>query len=175
MTSKKYWTAGNAASWAVGVTLGLILGIALLIAIPRMMAKPVAADAPQTPAAVAATGDSSGAAASTEKTEETTTAATTEEPAKSGETASAGEGNAEAGKTFFTGTCAGCHGAEAQGGGVGPSLREAAGWSEAELTAAVHEGKAPDKELSAVMPHFTDAQVSAQQLADVHAYLKSLN
>lgn len=50
--SQNRWTAGNALSWALGVTLGLIVGIALLIAIPRLMSTPTtSAESPEPPAA----------------------------------------------------------------------------------------------------------------------------
>lgn len=190
MKSKNQRTAGNAMSWALGATLGVILGIALLIAIPRMMFPPAAtgADAPQTPAATASTGDSGGAATTTESTAATETSSTetsSTEADSSGASstestdtaatseAAAGEANAEAGKTVYAGTCAGCHGTEGQGG-VGPKLDMTKTWSDAEFTAAVREGKAPEKELSPVMPRFAEAQLSAQQIADVHAHLKTL-
>ena len=259
-TSQNRWTAGNALSWALGVTLGLIVGVALLIAIPRMMSAPstsaqatsaesTSAESTQPPTAVAQTGDSGGAATTTEQpgaTDETgmangqtsgnsgegtgsasmtgegeaaqegasqgtsdsdTASSTAEATGGSEQGAGTGEdptqrssgaaptpgnmpqdgaadgqesggagtaGNAEAGQQFFTGTCAGCHGAEAQGG-VGPALGIVKDWSDAEFTTALRQGKTPEKELSPVMPRFTEAQLSGQQVADVHAYLKSLN
>lgn len=217
--SQNRWTAGNALSWALGVMLGLIVGVALLIAIPRMMFTPtVSGDSTQPPTAAAQTGDSSGAATTTEQpgaTDETgmasgqtsgnaaqgtaaqgtgaegTGAEGTEGAAAAGAGALAGAGeqsgsaagsegaegaeggSAEAGQQFFGGSCAGCHGAEGQGG-VGPALNQAATWSDAEFTTALREGRTPEKELSPVMPRFTEAQLSAQQVADVHAYVKSL-
>lgn len=181
MKSKNQRTAGNAMSWALGVTLGVIVGLVLLIAIPRMMFPPAAtgADAPHTPAATASTSDSSGAATTTESTTATETSSTeADSSTESTDTAAtseaaAGEANAEAGKTVYAGTCAGCHGTEGQGG-VGPKLDMTKTWSDAEFTAAIREGKAPEKELSPVMPRFAEAQLSAQQIADVHAHLKTL-
>lgn len=252
--SQNRWTAGNALSWALGVMLGLIVGVALLIAIPRMMFTPtVSGDSTQPPTAAAQTGDSSGAATTTEQpgaTDETgmasgqtsgsaaqgaegmngaagqggsegasqstdsdTASSTAEQTGGAVQGAGAGEdptqrssgaaptpgnapqdssttdtegagetggaagtgstGTAEAGQQFFGGSCAGCHGAEGQGG-VGPALNQAATWSDAEFTTALREGRTPEKELSPVMPRFTEAQLSAQQVADVHAYVKSL-
>lgn len=181
MKSKNQRTAGNAMSWALGVTLGVIVGLALLIAIPRMMFPPAAtgADAPQAPAATASTNDSSGAATNAEAggTEGTSTEMSSEEgntqtAAATTETAE-GEANAEAGKAVYAGSCAGCHGAEGQGA-VGPALNAAADWSDAEFTTALREGKTPEKELAPIMPRFAEAQLSAQQVNDVHAFIKTL-
>ncbi|CAM3052121.1 hypothetical protein DERA104750_11965 [Deinococcus radiodurans] len=47
-------------------------------------------------------------------------------------------------------------------------------WDDTQFTAALREGKAPDRELNTIMPRFTEAQLSAQQVADVHAYIKTL-
>ena len=223
-TSQNRWTAGNAMSWALGVTLGLIVGIALLIAIPRMMSAPAAAapatsaESPEAPAAAAQTGDSSGAAATTEQPGGTDpngmasgqTSGTTDQgssvgegPQTAGQVAGAGNGEdptqsssgaaptpgntpadnapapsesagvANAGKEFFAGNCAACHGAQGQGA-VGPSLQPTVEWDDTQFTAALREGKAPDRELNTIIPRFTEAQLSAQQVADVHAYIKTL-
>lgn len=180
---KQQLTAGNAASWAVGATLGVLLGVTLLIATPRMMFAP-STTTEQTPTAAAATSDASGAtegattpseaenpesASAEAPTEE---AATEEAPAAEETTVAASTGNAEAGKDVYA-TCAGCHGAEGQGA-VGPALNAAAQWSDAEFATAIREGQTPEKQLSPVMPRFTEAQVNNQQLADVHAYIKTL-
>lgn len=247
--SQNRWTAGNALSWALGVTLGLIVGIALLIAIPRMMSTPTtSAESPEPPAAVAQTGDSSGAATTTEQPGATDptgmasgqTSGSTDQSAAGamgnesqtagtqntgtqgseggsmdnntasstaeqtgGQVAGAGNGEdptqrssgaaptpantpsdnapapsesagvANAGKEVFAGNCAACHGAEGQGA-VGPSLQPTVEWDDTQFTAALREGKAPDRELNTIMPRFTEAQLSAQQVADVHAYIKTL-
>lgn len=174
---KQQLTAGNAASWAVGATLGVLLGVTLLIATPRMMFSSAPAG-DQTPTAVAATKDASGATEGATTPAEAENTASAEAPAEESApaeetTVAASAGNAEAGKDVFA-TCAGCHGAEGQGG-VGPALSTAAQWSDAEFATAIREGQTPDKQLSPVMPRFTEAQVSNQQLADVHAYIKTLN
>lgn len=88
--------------------------------------------------------------------------------------ASAPAGNAEEGKTKFAGTCAGCHGANAEGG-VGPALAATKTWTDAQFMTALREGRSPEKNLSAVMPHFTSAQVTDAEVAGIHAYLKTLN
>ncbi|ABF44958.1 cytochrome c, class I [Deinococcus geothermalis DSM 11300] len=90
--------------------------------------------------------------------------------------ASANAGDTAQGLKLFTANCAGCHGAQAQGG-VGPALNTATGpgsWMIAQFQAAVREGHAPDRELGPVMPRFTTAQISDEDLTDIYAYLKSL-
>lgn len=90
--------------------------------------------------------------------------------------ASATAGDTAQGLKLFTANCAGCHGAQAQGG-VGPALNTATGpgsWMIAQFQAAVREGHAPDRELGPAMPRFTTAQISDEDLTDIYAYLKSL-
>lgn len=101
---------------------------------------------------------------------ETAAAATaaSAKPASAGDVA-AGE------KAFTAATCVGCHGAKAAGG-VGPALPKVVnGWTDEQFASAVREGKAPEKTLQAMMPHFAAAQVSDADLVNIHAYLKSLN
>lgn len=95
---------------------------------------------------------------------------------KAAEVTSALTGNTSEGLKKFTATCSGCHGAQG-GGGIGPALNTAKGpgsWNVAQFEAAVRQGHAPDRELSAVMPRFTQAQVSQEDLVDIYAYLKTL-
>jgi mono/diheme cytochrome c family protein len=241
------WVEGSLASWMAGVTLGVVLGVTLLIVTPRLMAGPgETAKAPT--AAEQTTNSASGGAATagtapagsgsaemgnmaggtaanpeTSSTAETadTNAPTAETPADNqssggelpaaqspavaqnttGEppqqdtnataepvaaggkadaapTPNAAEGNAEAGATIFASNCAGCHGAGAEGG-IGPSLvteEGPKGWTLAQFTTVLREGKLPEgRELSAVMPRFSDAQLSDTQVADLLAHLKNLN
>ena len=203
MTSgqSNHWTSGNAMPWLLGVTLGVILGIALLIIIPRALgntqaAAPAAEGAtaattgaattptPAAPAASNATGGEATAPAATEpaatepaatEPAATTPAATAPatEPAAGEATASA-EGDAGAGKEKFTSNCAGCHGMNAEGG-VGPALAVTKGWTNEQFALAVREGKAPEKTLGGMMPHFTAAQLSDADVNNIHAYVKSLN
>lgn len=151
-TNTNRWTTGSALPWLLGVTLGLIVGIALLIIIPRTLGGAAAPAATEKPAETAAPTPAAGG---------------TEAAAP----AAGGAASAEGGKTFFASNCAGCHGANAEGG-VGPKLDQAATWNLTQFGEAVHEGKAPDKTLAAMMPHFTKAQVSDAQLADMHAFLQ---
>ncbi|WP_188968605.1 c-type cytochrome [Deinococcus aerolatus] len=223
------WVEGSLASWMAGVTLGVVLGVTLLIVTPRLMAGPdETAKAPtaaeQTTEAagtgVAAAPAASGAA-ETEATETTGTTepgtetptdvqssggdlpaaqspavagSTTGEPAQqdtdapeavaaggtgnAAPTPNAAEGNAEAGTALYASSCAGCHGAQA-GGGIGPSLltdEGPRGWTLAQFTTVLRKGVLPEgRELSAVMPRFTDAQLSDAQVADLLAHIKTLN
>ncbi|MFK7601241.1 c-type cytochrome [Deinococcus sp. SM5_A1] len=93
-------------------------------------------------------------------------------------TPNAAEGNAQAGTEIFAGNCAGCHGAGG-GGGIGANLLTSdgpKGWTLAQFTTTLREGKIPTgRELSAVMPRFSDAQLSDTQIADVLAHIKTLN
>lgn len=90
--------------------------------------------------------------------------------------AAAATGDAAAGQQVFTGNCAGCHGQEASGG-IGPALKgelNPGKWTVEQFTTTLREGRAPNKTLGAVMPRFTAAQVSDQDIANLHAYFKSL-
>lgn len=87
--------------------------------------------------------------------------------------AAEGEGDAAAGQTTFAGTCGGCHGPQAQGA-VGPNLAPVAAWSFPDFQKAVREGEAPDGPLEAMMPHFSEAQVSDGDLNNIYAWIKTL-
>lgn len=132
-----------------------------------------------TAAAGAAEGSAAGTTnnAGTAGVDNTNAAGSTgNQPARTAATAeaTAPAGDAAAGKEKFAGTCAGCHGANAEGG-VGPALKVTNTWTEAEFHAAVREGRAPDKTLSAMMPHFPTNQVTDADIANIHAFIKSLN
>lgn len=83
------------------------------------------------------------------------------------------------GQALYATSCAGCHGAQAQGG-VGPGLKDSAAWSDAEFREAVLHGKAPGgRELAPVMPRFADtgldgAPATDEQIDAIHAYIKGL-
>lgn len=86
-------------------------------------------------------------------------------------------GDVGAGQTIYASNCAGCHGANGQGG-FGPSLVTADGpksWTLAQFTTTLREGKTPERELAPTMPRFSEQQLSDAQIADLHAYIKSLN
>ncbi|MFT2720056.1 c-type cytochrome [Deinococcus sp. A31D244] len=183
--------AGDVMSWAVGVTAGLILGVTLLIATPQLMKAPQA-ETTKTGTTATTMPETATQSMTTELTtaESTTTNSTTTgatmTPAPATDTAAttdaapAGEaaaGDPTAGQTVFAGNCAGCHGANAQGQ-IGPSLVTADGpkaWTDAQFLTSLREGKTPQRELSAAMPRFAEGQISDADVANIHAYLKTLN
>ncbi|MEF2277129.1 cytochrome c [Deinococcus sp. YIM 134068] len=83
------------------------------------------------------------------------------------------------GGTLYAGNCAGCHGAQAQGG-VGPGLAETKGWTLAAFGQAVLHGEAPEgRTLASVMPRFADtgldgAPPTDEQIKVLHEYIKGL-
>ncbi len=217
VTRRTQWVRGSAASWGLGVTLGVILGVGVLIATPQLMGKPAEA----TPASTApantnengpadagksegsastnsgassesgsmASGNSAGSTGTSTSGEASSGDMAAGEGASSaaGEAAAGGTpdtagdteaaGDAQAGQTVFAGNCAGCHGANGQGQ-IGPSLVTADGpksWTLAQFKTTLREGKTPDRELSATMPRFGEAQISDAQVADLQAYIKTLN
>lgn len=91
--------------------------------------------------------------------------------------AAPGAGDAAAGAAkFVSAGCVGCHGADAHGG-VGPNLTTADGpksWTLDQFTAAVREGKAPNKNLNSIMPRFSKDQLSDTDIANIQAHLKTL-
>ncbi|GGR46996.1 c-type cytochrome [Deinococcus seoulensis] len=134
--------------------------------------------------AVAASGEQTTPetpAASTEGTQADSTpgeeGATGQEPT---ETAAAAEpqGDVAAGeKLYASSNCAACHGANGQGQ-IGPSLVGADGpknWTLAQFTTALREGKTPDRELGAVMPRFNETQLTDSDIANMQAFIKTLN
>ncbi|MCD0161231.1 MULTISPECIES: c-type cytochrome [unclassified Deinococcus] len=196
--------AGDVTSWAVGVTAGLILGVTLLIATPRLMTPPTTAEGTTTStttrdaatqvesadAQEAATQGTAGqqeggmqeegaatAEASAEGEGEAATGEATEGASAGGAAPEAAAGNAEAGQAVYVGNCAACHGPNGQGQ-IGPSLVGEDGpknWTLAQFTATLREGKTPDRQLSAAMPRYAETQISDEQVADLQAYIKTLN
>lgn len=83
------------------------------------------------------------------------------------------------GQALYVGNCAGCHGAQAQGG-VGPGLTESAGWLEADFQAAVLHGQGQGgRVLAPVMPRFAETgldggDATPEQVDAIHAYVKGL-
>lgn len=125
----------------------------------------------------APTGDSEQAQAGTPAEPDTTSneqAATGNPPAATAVAAET-QGDASAGQEIYASNCAGCHGADG-GGGIGPSLKLADGpksWTVAQFNTVLREGKLPDgKELGAVMPRFSDSQLTDADIANLFAYVK---
>ncbi|MFC4452834.1 c-type cytochrome [Deinococcus sonorensis] len=87
-------------------------------------------------------------------------------------------GNAEQGRAVFaSASCAGCHGANG-GGGIGPALNVADGpksWTLDQFQLALRERQAPDRKLNPPMPQFSPDQVSDADVANLLAYIKTLN
>ncbi|GGS30198.1 c-type cytochrome [Deinococcus knuensis] len=83
------------------------------------------------------------------------------------------------GQTLFAGNCAGCHGAQGQGG-LGPALKAPAAWAAPDFQRAVMQGVTPDgRTLGAVMPRIAQVGLDGQdatpeQLAALQEYLKTL-
>ncbi|WP_158263794.1 c-type cytochrome [Deinococcus arcticus] len=231
-------TAGSVLSWALGVTLGVILGVAMLIVTPRLMAQPnlAATGEGQTEASGTPSGGESGSAGAASGREaagsnetgdaqgdqgeaqdsrnqgEDPASAEGEEPTDqqedagagsgaageqaagaagqgdaageaqgaegaAGETAGDTEGDTEAGRQVYASNCAGCHGQQGEGA-LGPSLVNEEGvqsWSVAQFTATLREGRTPTRQLSQAMPRFSEDQISDPQVANLLAYIKTLN
>ena len=205
MKSGNNRTAGNVASWAVGATLGVVLGLGLLIAGPRLIpgaatgnvtettpagktaenpseAAPTpttetlegSANTNETSTSDGAAGEAGGATASGEAaTTEGDGTTVQEDTAASATPGTEVQASAEAGQTVYASNCAACHGQNGEGA-IGPALNEAAGWNLAEFTGALREGKTPTRTLNATMPRFSEPQINNQQLADLHAYVQTL-
>lgn len=76
--------------------------------------------------------------------------------------------SAARGRAIFSDNCAVCHGADGQGNQLGPALRaERARRSNAQIAAAILDPSPP-------MPKLSPAQLSAQDVADVTAYVETL-
>lgn len=131
-----------------------------------------AAKTPETSKTEAATGEAPAetAAATTNAGASTGDTAAGEQPAKSA-------GDAAAGSAKFAAACAACHGTKAEGGmgGLAPKLDKVHGWTLEQFTAAVRELKAPEKPLAAPMMKFTADQVSDAEVANIYAWLKTVN
>lgn len=82
------------------------------------------------------------------------------------------------GTKLFAASCAGCHGAQAQGG-IGPALASTRTWSDTEFAQAVLHGKAPaNRDLNPVMPRFAEVgldgePVTEEQLKVIRAVVAS--
>jgi mono/diheme cytochrome c family protein len=78
-------------------------------------------------------------------------------------------------KLFHGQTCTGCHGADAKGSPVGPDLTTGKYlWGDGSLASirtAIQDGVAMPKQYRQPMPAMGGAQLSADQLRDVSAYV----
>ncbi|MFC6661939.1 c-type cytochrome [Deinococcus multiflagellatus] len=83
------------------------------------------------------------------------------------------------GQALYAGNCAGCHGAQAEGG-VGPGLADTKAWTAADFREAVLNGQHPSgRTLGTVMPRFAQtgldgAPATDAQIAAIQAYVKTL-
>ncbi|GAA3994939.1 hypothetical protein GCM10022631_01300 [Deinococcus rubellus] len=82
------------------------------------------------------------------------------------------------GGELFALSCAGCHGAKAEGG-VGPNLAVTKSWALPVFSEAVLHGQAEGRTLSSIMPHFADTGLSGEpatpaQIEAIHNFIKSL-
>ena len=198
--------------WVIGVTLGLILGVALLIFSNATAPKTATANDEAAPAISMAEGGAATAGESDTMTNDVPESAPTvgdpattaaDETAEEGESAAAanptdpqpaevseGEEQTEAmessavaaadadpengAQVFASNSCAGCHGAKAEGG-IGPALNQVADWSVEEFATALREGVTPTgAKLGGAMPIFTAEQIGDQEVADLHAWLEKL-
>ncbi|HVS46564.1 MAG TPA: cytochrome c [Verrucomicrobiae bacterium] len=76
--------------------------------------------------------------------------------------------SAARGRAIYADNCSACHGADAAGGQLGPMLRgERARRTDAQIAAAILNPTPP-------MPKLSPAQLSAQDVADVTAYVETL-
>ncbi|WP_064015185.1 c-type cytochrome [Deinococcus puniceus] len=99
------------------------------------------------------------------------------EMSSTGATVTTEAGNVEEGQAKFVSSCGACHGAEG-GGGIGAALNTADGpksWTLDQFKLTLREGKTPDRELAATMPRFSPEQLSDAEIANIHAYIKTLN
>lgn len=99
------------------------------------------------------------------------------EMAATGATVTTDAGDVGAGQAKFVSSCAACHGAQG-GGGIGAALNTADGpksWTLDQFKLTLREGKTPERMLNATMPRFSPEQVSDEEIANIHAYIKTLN
>jgi mono/diheme cytochrome c family protein len=76
--------------------------------------------------------------------------------------------SAARGRAIFSDNCAVCHGANGRGNQLGPALHaERARRTDAQIAAAILDPSPP-------MPKLSPAQLSAQDVADVTAYVETL-
>lgn len=164
-----------------------VLGLALLLAAGcagGVAPSPTTAPAkPAATAAIAATSASTATAAPTKPATPPTTAATTAPATAASPSAVAAAGSVAAGQQLYQTNCTACHGPRAEGGikladATTPELpkKMASAYSNNNtlISRAILEGKdEAGKDLDDVMPTF-QGKLSPEQVADIIAYLKSL-
>jgi mono/diheme cytochrome c family protein len=137
-----------------------------------MHSKPFAFLAAGAIAALIATGCAKGSDQSTTSTTTTTgsaaPAAASTTSASSVTATSGGQGDAAHGKAIFSANCAGCHGANGVGGGIGPTLKNEK--SRKNLVQAIVWIKNPQPP----MPKLYPATLNEQDVNDVAAYVQTL-
>ena len=105
--------------------------------------------------------------------------ATGNAPAETANAAHASEpaGDIEAGKTKYAASCAGCHGANAEGGmgGMAPTLNAVKDWTQEQFKTALRDGNTPTKTLAPPMMKFDTTAVTDDEVAGIYAWLKTLN
>lgn len=105
--------------------------------------------------------------------------ATGNAPAETANAAHASEpaGDIEAGKTKYAASCAGCHGANAEGGmgGMAPKLNAVKDWTQEQFKTALRDGNTPTKTLAPPMMKFDTTAVTDDEVAGIYAWLKTLN
>jgi mono/diheme cytochrome c family protein len=110
---------------------------------------------------------------STTSSTTTTTATTTSAPAATSASATLAttgvpQGDAAHGKAIFTSNCAGCHGANGEGGGIGPTLKNEKSRKNFEQTVAqIKNPKSP-------MPKLYPASLNDKDVNDVAAFVQTL-
>ena len=106
-------------------------------------------------------------------------AATGNAPATTAAAAHASEpaGDIEAGKAKYTAACAGCHGANAEGGmgGMAPKLNAVKDWTQEQFKTSLRDSNSPTKTLAPPMMKFTADQVTDAEVAGIYAWLKTIN
>ncbi|WP_135228141.1 c-type cytochrome [Deinococcus fonticola] len=105
--------------------------------------------------------------------------ATGNAPAETANAAHASEpaGDIEAGKTKYAASCAGCHGANAEGGmgGMAPKLNAVKDWTQEQFKTALRDGNTPTKTLAPPMMKFDTTAVTDDEVAGIYAWLKTVD
>ncbi|RJF73025.1 cytochrome C [Deinococcus cavernae] len=103
--------------------------------------------------------------------------ATGNAPADTASAANATEpaGDPAIGKTKFAAACAGCHGANAEGGAIGPKLNAVKDWTQEQFKTALRDGNTPTKTLAPPMMKFDTTAVTDDEVAGIYAWLKTVD